>query len=140
VLIAVIGTWLGYPIVDPIIGLLMASPSYSSRATPPCRCVSSDGRGGLRAGRTGRVCHRRHRESRPSTGCNCALGHRLYAEIVAAADPGLTIAQSEAIADHLTHHLYHAMPTLSEATIAVVPAGAKGEAFGRESAHHRAAA
>ena len=49
------------------------------------------------------------------------LGHRLRAEVTLALDPDLTIVQGEAITDHITHHLYHALPTFSEATIAVIP-------------------
>jgi divalent metal cation (Fe/Co/Zn/Cd) transporter len=64
------------------------------------------------------------------------LGHRLYAEIVLVVDQALTVAQCEALTDHISHHLYHLLPALANATIAVVPAG---ETFGNEAAHHRAA-
>jgi hypothetical protein len=43
----------------------------------------------------------------------------------------------DAITDHIRHHLYHAIPGLSVTTIAVVPAGAQGQTFWRESAHHQ---
>jgi cation diffusion facilitator family transporter len=139
VLIAVVGTWLGFPIVDPIIGMLIgvtivlitrdAAVSMWYRlmdAVDPKLVEQAETI--LRDHPEVRAVHRLQMRW---------LGHRLHAEIVLALDADLTTAQSEAITDHLSHHLYHAMPTLSEATIAVIPAGM---AFWRESAHHRAMA
>jgi divalent metal cation (Fe/Co/Zn/Cd) transporter len=61
------------------------------------------------------------------------LGHQLYAEVVLELDPSLSLTQSEAISDHIRHHLHHTLPRLSEATISTVPEGAASD----ESEHHR---
>jgi divalent metal cation (Fe/Co/Zn/Cd) transporter len=67
------------------------------------------------------------------------LGHRLHAEMVLGLDPALSFVESEAIADHISHHLYHLMPMLTETTISAVPWQADAPMSGHESAHHRSA-
>jgi cation diffusion facilitator family transporter len=59
------------------------------------------------------------------------LGHQLYVEMVLALDSSLTLVQSEAFCDHIRHHLHHALPRLAKVTIAAVP-----EVYKPESTHH----
>lgn len=65
------------------------------------------------------------------------LGHRLYAEIVLELDPALNLTQVEQLTDHISHHLYHELPTLSEVTIAPVPWHEQERRFWQETEHHR---
>jgi divalent metal cation (Fe/Co/Zn/Cd) transporter len=64
------------------------------------------------------------------------LGHRLQAELILAVDGEMSTLQAEALADHISHHLYHAVPALAETTIAAIPTGDPGKTFWRETAHH----
>ena len=140
VLVAAAGVWLGIPILDPIIGIIIgvaivfitrdATRSMWHRlmdAVDPRLVETVEG------------ILREHDEIRAIPRLQMRwLGHRLRAEVTLALAPDLTIAQGEAITDHITHHLYHALPTFAEATIAVIPWNAEHSPYGQESAHHRA--
>lgn len=140
VLVAVVATWLGFPILDPIIGLLMGvAILFITRSAAVSMWYRLMDAVDPHLVEQAESLIREHPEVQAVHRLQLRwLGHRLRAEIVLALDAALTTAQSEALTDHLSHHLYHAIPTLSEATIAVVPGGVQGETFWRESAHHRA--
>ena len=139
VLIAVIGTILGAPILDPIIGFLIGiTILFITRdairamwyrlmdAVDPALIETAES-----------IIHK-HPEVQAIQRLQMRwLGHRLYAEAVLGLAPNLTMIESEHIADHISHHLYHAFPNLSEATIAVVPWNSANHAFQQESEHHR---
>ncbi len=139
VLIAVIGTALGAPIVDPIIGLIMGvAILFITRDTAKAMWYRlMDAVDPALVEKTEQVI-REHSEISDIPRLQMRwLGHRLYAEIVLAVGKDLTAAQCEALTDHISHHLYHLLPALGNATIAVVPAG---ESILHESAHHRSMA
>lgn len=123
VLLAAAGTALGYPILDPIIGLLIGitilfitwdaakkvwyrlmdaiEPDYLDRAEKVLA---------------------RHKMVRAVYRVRMRwLGHRLHAEINVAVDADLTTAQSHEIAEELRHDLFHAFPNLSEVLVHVEP-------------------
>ncbi len=139
VLVAVIGTALGAPIVDPIVGLLMgvAILFITRDAAVAMWYRLMDAVDPALVEKAEKIIHEHDEISAVKQLQMRWLGHRLYAEIVLAVDQQLTTAQSEAITDHIGHHLYHLFPALANATIAVVPSGA---AFGGETNHHRMAA
>jgi cation diffusion facilitator family transporter len=139
VLVAVIGTALGAPIADPLIGLVMGVTilliTRSTAAAMWYRLM--DAVDPALVEKTEAVIREHDEISAVQQVQMRWLGHRLYAEIVLAVDQSLTTAQSEAIIDHISHHLYHLFPALAHATIAVVPASGN---YGTEAAHHRGAA
>lgn len=45
------------------------------------------------------------------------VGHRLHGEIVLTIRDNLTLKDSDKLADHLVHHLHHALPNVGEITI-----------------------
>lgn len=65
------------------------------------------------------------------------VGHRLHAEAVISIDSGLNAAERDIISEHLSHHLYHDTPNLAEVTIAFAPRCSGGILFYRETSHHR---
>jgi len=123
VLIAAVGTWLGFPILDPIIGILIGvailfitrdaivamwyrlmdaiEPEYMDRAEAVIN-------------RQADVKELRRLRMR-------WVGHRLHAELVIAVDHELTTAQSHEIAEDLRHELFHQFPTMSDVLIHVDP-------------------
>jgi cation diffusion facilitator family transporter len=137
VLIAVIGTALGAPILDPIIGLFMGvAILFITRDTAVAMWYRLMDAVDPALVEKAEEVIREHEEINAVKQVQMRwLGHRLYAEIVLAVDQGLTAAQCEAITDHINHHLYHLLPALANATIAVVPAGGL---CGAEAAHHHA--
>jgi cation diffusion facilitator family transporter len=63
------------------------------------------------------------------------IGHRLRAEATISVDAGLSLVEAHAIAEHAHHHLLHGVPRLADATIHVNPDGAPGEHHAL-TAHH----
>lgn len=123
VLVAAGGAWLGFPIVDPLIGLLIGvtilfitkdatvtmwyrlmdaiEPEYMEIAE---RVIAEQP--GVREFRRLRMRW---------------IGHRIQAEVYIAVDPHLTTEESHHIAEHLRHDLFHQVPYLSEAVVHVDP-------------------
>jgi cation diffusion facilitator family transporter len=137
VLAAAIAVWLGFPILDPIIGILIgiAIVFITRDAALAMWHRLMDAVDPRMVEAVENVIHE-HDEIKDVQRLRLRWsGHRLYAEATLALDPALSIAQSEAITDHISHHLYHTLPTLAEATIATVPWNTMS---GQESAHHRA--
>lgn len=139
VLLAAAGSWLGYPIVDPIIGALIGvvilfitrdaivtmwyrlmdaiEPEYMEQAENVIR--RSEG--------VEEFCRLRMRW----------IGHRIHAEVVIAVDPALTTAEGHQIAEAVRHKLFHEVAELSEVVVHVEPAGVVDEAH-RDTSHHEA--
>ncbi len=139
VLVAALAVWLGFPILDPIIGILIgiAIVFITRDAALAMWHRLMDAVDPELIETVEQVIHE-HDEIKAVPRLQMRwLGHRLYAEATLALDANLTVAQGEAIADHITHHLYHALPALAGATIAAVPWDASVLVYGRESAHHR---
>jgi cation diffusion facilitator family transporter len=123
VLAAAGGAWLGYPIVDPIIGFLIGGailfitkdatvtmwhrlmdaiePEYLERAE------------GVIA-RQAEIKELRRLRMR-------WVGHRIHAEVYIAVPPHLTTVESHYIAEHLRHDLFHAVPYLAEVVVHIDP-------------------
>lgn len=123
VLVAAGGSWLGFPMVDPIIGLLIGvtilfitkdavvtmwyrlmdaiEPEYLTQAE---QVVASQP--GIKELRRLRMRW---------------IGHRISADICIAVDPHLTTVESHHVAEHLRHDLFHNVPYLAEVTVHVDP-------------------
>ncbi len=123
VLLAAGGTALGFPILDPIIGMLIGvtivfitwdatkkmwfrlmdavEPEYLDKAEAILQ----------NHGLVQEVCRVRMRW----------IGHRLQAEVNVGVDGNLTTAQSHQIAEELRHDLFHAFPNLSEVMVHIEP-------------------
>lgn len=67
------------------------------------------------------------------------IGHRLFAEVNLAVAPTLTVAEAHDIAAGAEHQVLHRLSYLSAATIHVDPADASGEAYHRPGEHQHGA-
>ena len=138
VLIAVGGAWLGYPLVDPIVGILIgiailfitkdAAVTMWYRLMDAVEPEILDAAEASIRAQTGIRELRRLRMR--------WMGHRLHAEAYIAVDAELTTVESHHIAEHVRHGLFHAVPYLSEVTVHVDPYGASKDAYHEETAHH----
>ncbi len=63
------------------------------------------------------------------------LGHRLRAEVNIVVDPSLSVEAGHAIAKDVRHHLLHHLSYLDDATIHVDPSTASGEEYHRIRGH-----
>lgn len=137
VLVSAVGVWLGYPLADPVIGLLIAlailrivwdasqavfvrlldgiDPTVVDELRHTASHVA-----GVRA-----VSDVRGRWA----------GHRLQVELNLAVAPDLSVAESHAIALAVRHRLLHQLPYLAHVTIHTDPEDNSGEAYHQISEH-----
>jgi cation diffusion facilitator family transporter len=139
VLVAVTGAFLGYPIVDAAVGILMgivilfitkdAAKSMWYRLMDAVDPIIVDRAEGV---------IKEHPDVKGIQRLQMRwIGHRLQAEAVISIEAGLTAAQCNQISEHISHHLYHVIPNLAETTIAIVPWSPDGSTFYCETSHHR---
>lgn len=138
VLLAALGSWLGYPLVDPIIGLLIgvAILFITKDATitmwyrlmdaiePELLATAEHAIGHVAAVKELRRLRMRW------------MGHRLHAEVHIAVDSHLTTAQSHQVAEEVRHAIFHAVAKLSEAIIHVEPWSENIAAAHQLTLHH----
>ncbi|MGZ4919492.1 MAG: cation diffusion facilitator family transporter [Halobacteriota archaeon] len=126
-----LGVYAGYPLADPIIGLLItvailrvvwdAGKSVVIRMIDGIDPTIPDE---IREGAAHADGVREVTEVRVRW-----LGHRLRAEVNIAVDPSLSVEAGHAIAKDVRHHLLHHLPYLDDAVIHVDPLTASGEEY-----------
>jgi cation diffusion facilitator family transporter len=129
VLIGAIGVWLGFPLADPIVGLLItvailkilwdSARSIFTRTLEGVdpQIVDQIERTASRVSGVEEVTSVRARW----------LGHRLQTELHITVDAHLTVEQGHAIASEVRHQLLHALNYLSLITVHIDPTGTSGE-------------
>jgi cation diffusion facilitator family transporter len=137
VLLGAVGVWLGYPLADPIVGLLIAAAIlvivWQSGKAVFTRLLD-----GVEPEAIEEI---RHTASRVPGVEDISevrarwLGHRLHAEVNVAVDPDLSVSEGHAIARELNHQLLHHLSYLSGAVIHVDPVQEAGEEHHRVAAH-----
>ena len=137
VLFGVLGIWMGYPLADPIVGLLITILIL--------RIVWESGKAvftRLLDGVDPEVIHEIKHAAIHVAGVGDVtevrvrwLGHRLYAELNIAVHQDLSVEKGHAIAKDARHELLHHLRYLSNATIHIDPANASGEEHHRIDEH-----
>lgn len=139
VLVAAIGAFIGYPIVDAVVGILMGIVILfiSKDAAKSMWYRLMDAVDPIIVGRTEDVI-KEHPDVKSVQRLQMRwIGHRLQAEAVIAIDADLNAAQCNTISEHISHHLYHEIPNLAETTIAMMPWSPDGKTFYCETSHHK---
>jgi cation diffusion facilitator family transporter len=135
VLLGAAGVWLGYPLADPIVGLLIAAAIlvivWQSGKTVFTRLLD---------GVDPEVIEEIRHAAQDVPGVEEVaevrarwLGHRLRAEVNVSVDPELSVAEGHAIAREVNHRLLHELRYLDMAVVHVDPLQELGEE------HHRVA-
>ena len=143
VLLGAAGSGLGYPVADPVAGLLVTA-FILNIVREAGKDVFVRLLDGTDPGMTRTI--RRTAEETPGVSEVSDVrvrwaGHRMYADVNLAVDGSLTVSEGHAIAAEARHRLLHRLPGLSDATIHVDPADASGTARhahgpdGSESGH-----
>ena len=137
VLLGTIGVWLGYPLADPIVGLLIAGAIlvivWQSGKTVFTRLLD-----GVDPEAIEEI---RHAASHVQGVQDVAevrarwIGHRLRAEVNVAVDPKLSVSEGHDIAREVNHQLLHHLGYLDMAVVHVDPAQEAGEEHHRIAAH-----
>jgi len=137
VLLGAIGVWLGYPLADPIVGLLITGAIlvivWQSGKAVFTRLLD---------GVEPKVLEEiRHAASHVPGVEEVAevrarwLGHRLRAELNVAVSPQLSVAEGHAVAREVNHQLLHELRYLDMAVVHVDPVQEVGEEHHRISVH-----
>lgn len=131
------GIRLGYPWMDPVIGLGLAVVivwiAWSTGKAVLTRLLDGVDPEMVTIIEETALSHRAVREA---TDIRVRWsGHRLHAEINITVDPHLSVEEGHAIADDVRHALLHELNGLSTVTIHIDPATASGDGFHRVSAH-----
>jgi len=131
VLFGAIGVWLGFPLADPIVGLIITITIL--------RIVWDSGKAvftrimdGVDPEVVDEIKHAlgHVKEVKEVTEVRVRwLGHRLYAELNIALDSNLTIEKGHIIAKEVRHILLHHLKYLNNAVIHIDPMNASGEQF-----------
>ena len=129
VLFGTVGVWLGYPLADPIVGLVITAAIL--------RIVWESGRAvftRLLDGVDPEVIDEIKQAVRPTHGVHDVtevrvrwLGHGLHAEINISVSPELSVEKGHEIAKDVRHQILHQVRYLSNATIHIDPLNASGE-------------
>jgi cation diffusion facilitator family transporter len=129
VLIGALGVWLGFPLADPIIGILITA-AILAIVWRSAKEVVSRALDGVDPNVLSEVKHaaahvagvREVKEIRARW-----LGHQLLAEVNIAVDAALTVEQGHEIATDVHRQLMAHLPFLARAVVHVDPVGASGE-------------
>lgn len=123
VLVAAGGTALGYPILDPVIGMLIGVTiifiTWDATKKMWYRLMDAIDPAYLDKAEATLQKHKMVREVYRVR--MRWMGHRLHAEINIGMDADLTTAQSHTISEELRHDLFHVFPNLSEVLVHVEP-------------------
>jgi cation diffusion facilitator family transporter len=137
VLFGAVGVWLGYPLADPVVGLLITAAIL--------RIVWGSGKSiftrmldGVDPEVINDIRHAINHTEGVSDISEVRvrwLGHRLHAELNIAVSPELSVEKGHEIAKEVQHRLLHQLRYLSNATVHVDPVGASGEVYHHIALH-----
>src|SRR5215216_509700 len=137
VLLGAVGVWLGYPLADPIVGLLIAAAIlvivWQSGKMVFARLLD-----GVDPSVIGEI---RSAAARVEGVEDVAevrarwVGHRLRAEVNVAVNPEASVAEGHAVAREVNHRLMHELDYLDSAVVHVDPTQESGEEHHRVTAH-----
>lgn len=137
VLAGAIGVWLGYPLADPIVGLLI-SAAILVIVWQSGKAIFTRLLDGVEPEAIEQIRHAAG-EVEGVQGVSEVrarwLGHRLQAEVNVAVDPDLSVAEGHAVAREVNHRLVHQLSYLDGAVVHVDPAQESGEEHHRYVAH-----
>jgi len=138
VLFSALGVWLGYPLADPLIGLLITALIlpivWESGKAVFTRLLD-----GVDPEVIDEITHAINHTPGVRDVTEVRLrwsGHRLHAEINLAVSPKLSVAEGHAVAVEARHQLLHHLPYLSNVTIHIDPddrSGEKHHGYGQHS-------
>jgi cation diffusion facilitator family transporter len=137
VLVGAAGIWLGYPLADPIVGLVITVAIFGI-VVQSGKEIFTRMLDGVDPAVVDEIRHAAEHVAaiREVTDIRARwLGHRLHAEVNIAVESHLTVAKAHAVAADLRHRLLHAVPHLSLVVVHVDPLDQSGEHHHRIEQH-----
>jgi cation diffusion facilitator family transporter len=138
VLVGAIGVWAGFPLADPIIGLIITfailritwnatkSMWYRMMDAVEPEVVDTVENTALAIDGVQDIHDVRCRW----------VGHQLHASIHIEVEPLMNVAEGHQISEEVRHALFHVLPRLTEATVHMDPAGSDQSEFHQTTLHH----
>ncbi|MFJ6322116.1 MULTISPECIES: cation diffusion facilitator family transporter [unclassified Rhizobium] len=126
VVLGALGVWLGFPLADPIIGLLITIAIFGI-VWQSARAVITRSLDGIEPGVTDEIRHAAEHVSGIDRITDVKarwLGHRLHADVTIAVDSGKSVAEANGIALALRNELHAHLAPLGTATIQFDTTGA----------------
>lgn len=126
VVLGAIGVWLGFPLADPIIGLLITLAIFGI-VWQSARAVVTRSLDGVEPEITDEIRHAAEHVVGIDRVVDVKarwLGHKLHADMVIAVDPSKTVSEANAIATALRRELRGHLPSLGNGTIQFCEGGA----------------
>ncbi|MGV8838859.1 MAG: cation diffusion facilitator family transporter [Bauldia sp.] len=124
VVLGALGVWLGFPLADPIIGLLITLTIFVI-VWQSAKAVFSRMLDGVEPSVIDEIKHAAEHipEIRDVVSARARwTGHRMRADIVIRVDPGLVVAHANSIAEQLKEELFHHFVALTSINVEVQPA------------------
>jgi cation diffusion facilitator family transporter len=137
VLVGATGVWVGYPLADPMVGLLITVailylvwPSAHAAVTRMLDGVDPE------------ILEAAEHAARDAPGVHDVtelrarwIGHRLTLEVNLAVRPDVTVTEGHGVAKEVRHQVLHHVPHVSAVTVHVDPATESGETFHHIGSH-----
>lgn len=137
VLLGAIGVWLGYPLADPVVGLLI-SVAIFVLVVQSARSVLLRAVDGVDPEVVDEIIHAAGHVPGVEEVTDARarwIGHRLHADVSVSVPGGLLVAEGHEIAREVRHQLLHHLPHLGSVTVHVDPYGQGGERHHRIGEH-----
>jgi cation diffusion facilitator family transporter len=140
VVIGALGVWLGFPLADPIIGLLITIAIFGI-VWQSARAVITRSLDGVEPGIADEIRHAAEHVSGIDRITDVKarwLGHKLHVDVTIAVDEGKSVAEANGIALALREELHGHLVPLGSTTIQFDTAGAAHAEGGEQGGHHHA--
>ena len=138
VVLGAAGVWLGYPIADPLVGLLITLAILvvlKDAALQMWRRLLDAVDPGL-VEQAASAAARAEGVERVSVVRARWIGHSIHAEALIVADADLSLGEAHGVAERARHNMLHAVPKLASVTVHVDPCEHAGVDHHAELAHH----
>ena len=137
VLLGALGVWLGYPLADPVAGLII-SAAIAALVWQSARAIILRMLDGVETDALDAIAHAAEHVAgvKEVTDVRARwIGHRLYADVNVSVAADLSVADGHAVAKEVRHQLAHHLPHLGGVSVHVDPYGQGGDVFHRIHEH-----
>jgi cation diffusion facilitator family transporter len=137
VLSGAVGVWLGYPLADPMVGMLITL-GIVALVWQSARAVFTRMLDGVEPEVLEAVGHAAHHVLGVYEVADVRArwsGHKLHAELNVGVDPALSVAEGHSIAKEVCHQILHHVPYICRVTVHVDPLTEVGEERHQVAAH-----
>ena len=137
VFVGAIGVWAGYPLADPLVGLVI-SAAILVIVWQSARSILLRMLDGVESETLDEITHAAEHVARVEEVTDVRarwIGHRLHADISVTVPPGLSVTEGHDIARDVRHQLLHHLSHLGSVMVHVDPYGQGGEQHHRVGPH-----